>query len=88
MVMEQIFKIAVCLYVAFCWQFAYRYIKEEDADLDLKTPIPTSTVILEVVIALVSGWCVVPLVLGKYLAMMTYDRFNTKNKDSKKVSKK
>lgn len=86
--METIFKIAVCLYVAFCWQFAYRYMKEEDAELDLKTPIPTSIVILEFFIALVSGWCVVPLVLGKYLAIVIYERINLKDNDLKKVSKK
>ena len=86
--METIFKIAVCLYVAFCWQFAYRYMKYEDADLDLKTPTPTPIVILEMFIALVSGWCVVPLMLGKYLAMITYDRIYLKDKDLEKVSEK
>lgn len=91
--MDTIFKIAVCLYVAFCWQFAYHYMKEEDADLedadlDLKTPIPipipTSIEILEVFIALVSGWCAVPFILGKYLAVVTYDRLHPKYEDSNK----
>lgn len=85
--METIFKIAVVLYVSFCWQFAYRYMKEEDSDLELKTPIPTSIVILEVFVALLSGWYVVPLVLGKYLAVVTYRQLNPKKKDTKKVSK-
>ena len=87
MVMETIFKIVVCLYVAFCGQFAYRYMQKEDEDLGRKTPTSTFIVIWGLFIAIVTGWCAVPFILGKYLAVVTYDRLHPKHNDSDEVSK-